>query len=331
MKKQGFCFTWNNYREVDIKYLRKIKCRYLVFGREIAPTTGTPHLQGYIYFHSERSFDEVRKILAPAHVDIQVGTCSEASNYCKKGEQEKSEYKTLGIKGPNFGKNADFEEYGKLPDDEKNVNKIEQIKEGIINGDFKNFSEIMKNYPNEFLRYNKALREFYETLRPKPNLQIKENLRLFQKKILSYIDREVPHQRSIIWIVDTLGGAGKSSLAAHLIQSHHFLTFNNGKTADIAYAWNGENVIFDLARSQQEHINYEIIEQVKNGVVFSSKYNSMMKVFERPHVFVFANVEPDYSKMSNDRWQVFRIKEDFDVKPIRPATSTLLDLSNDNV
>lgn len=329
-KHQAYCFTWNNYTPFDIKYLRKIDCRYLVFGQEVAET-GTPHLQGFIYFRNERSWNEVQKLLSPSHIEVKQGKNSEAAAYCKKGSQPKAEWETLGTTGSNYGKDAVVFEKGECPPDEKSVNKINEIKEKIINGDFKNFSEIMREYPNEFLRYNKSLREFYETLRPKPNLQIKENLRLFQKKIIEYINREVPHQRSIIWIVDTLGNSGKSSLAAHLVQSHGFLTFNNGKTADIAYAWNGENVIFDLARSQQEHINYEIIEQIKNGVVFSSKYNSMMKVFERPHVFVFANVEPDYNKMSNDRWQVFRIKEDFDLKSIKPALSNLLELSNDSI
>ena len=43
-------FTWNNYSEADINTL-KVKltddtCTYARVGREIAPTTGTPHLQG---------------------------------------------------------------------------------------------------------------------------------------------------------------------------------------------------------------------------------------------------------------------------------------------
>jgi hypothetical protein len=33
------------------------------------------------------------------------------------------------------------------------------------------------------------------------------------------------------------------------------ITYYNGKTVDIAYQWNGENVIFDFSRSQQKYIN----------------------------------------------------------------------------
>ena len=48
--------------------------------------------------------------------------------------------------------------------------------------------------------------------------------------------------------------------------------FENGKSADIKYAFNGEKIcIFDLSRSQSDHVNYEVMESVKNGVLFSSK------------------------------------------------------------
>lgn len=44
-----FCFTWNNYGDDALKYIHeKLErdCQWLAYGREIAPTTGTPHLQG---------------------------------------------------------------------------------------------------------------------------------------------------------------------------------------------------------------------------------------------------------------------------------------------
>ena len=62
------------------------------------------------------------------------------------------------------------------------------------------------------------------------------------------------------------------------------LRFENGKSADIKYAYDGQRcVVFDLSRSQESHVNYEVIESVKNGVVFSTKYESQMKVFKTPH------------------------------------------------
>lgn len=55
---RAFVFTWNNYEPVHEESLRK-ECegsnvRYCCFGREKAPTTGTPHLQGVLYFRNPR-------------------------------------------------------------------------------------------------------------------------------------------------------------------------------------------------------------------------------------------------------------------------------------
>ncbi len=81
--------------------------------------------------------------------------------------------------------------------------------------------------------------------------------------------------------------------------------FENGKSADIKYGYNGERVvIFDYSRSQEDSINYQVLEDLKNGIFFSPKYQSAMKVFEIPHVIVFANFEPKREKLSADRWAV---------------------------
>ncbi len=48
-ESRRYIFTLNNYTEEDVKILmeEKVFFSYLLFGKEIAPTTGTPHLQGY--------------------------------------------------------------------------------------------------------------------------------------------------------------------------------------------------------------------------------------------------------------------------------------------
>ncbi|KAK7505378.1 hypothetical protein BaRGS_00003540 [Batillaria attramentaria] len=82
------------------------------------------------------------------------------------------------------------------------------------------------------------------------------------------------------------------------------IRFEN-KSADVKHAYTGQRVvIFDLARSQEDHINYEIIESIKNGVMFSSKYESQMKIFPPPHVVIFANFPPNLRKLSQDRWDI---------------------------
>lgn len=76
--------------------------------------------------------------------------------------------------------------------------------------------------------------------------------------------------------------------------------------------WNGEDiVVFDLVRSSQDHINYEVIEQLKNGRFNSTKYLCEEKAVDHgKHVkmIVFTNEEPDRSKLSPDRWDFMTLQ-----------------------
>ena len=46
-------FTINNYKREFIQQILDIpKVKYVVIGEEVAPTTGTEYLQGYIYFET---------------------------------------------------------------------------------------------------------------------------------------------------------------------------------------------------------------------------------------------------------------------------------------
>lgn len=78
-------------------------------------------------------------------------------------------------------------------------------------------------------------------------------------------------------------------MASYLASQYHTLEVTNGKTKDIAYMYHGEPVvIFDISRTSCEP-NYQVIEALKNGKVFSSKYNSRTKVFPAPFVLIFSN------------------------------------------
>lgn len=60
---RAWCFTVNNYTQEDIDNIMALEkiATYMVCGEEIAPTTGTPHLQGYIHFKDAKTFPSVRK------------------------------------------------------------------------------------------------------------------------------------------------------------------------------------------------------------------------------------------------------------------------------
>lgn len=86
--KRGWVFTLNNYTEDDILTLQSNKdnYRYIVFGKEIAPTTGTPHLQGYIYFEQPKSKKKVRELtgINKLWLDEAKGNPTQNQTYCSK-------------------------------------------------------------------------------------------------------------------------------------------------------------------------------------------------------------------------------------------------------
>jgi len=86
-KYRAWCFTLNNYSLIDEDHIKNVLTtlsRYVIYGREIAPTTGTPHLQGYIYFHNQRQHRAVTRMLPRAVVSPAKGSASQNRKYCTK-------------------------------------------------------------------------------------------------------------------------------------------------------------------------------------------------------------------------------------------------------
>lgn len=117
---------------------------------------------------------------------------------------------------------------------------------------------------------------------------------------------EPPDDRTIIWYYDPQGGKGKTRFAKYMAIKHGATILNNGAFKDIAQALPDDPkiVIFNFSRDLQERVNYNAIEAVKDGLVFSAKYESRTKIFNCPHVVIFANFPPDKSRMTADRWDI---------------------------
>jgi len=82
-KFRAFCFTLNNYKDEHIFFLENLSCQYICFGKEVAPTTNTPHLQGYVYFVNPRSHASVKR-LAPWYISPSYGSTIANVDYCGK-------------------------------------------------------------------------------------------------------------------------------------------------------------------------------------------------------------------------------------------------------
>jgi len=84
-KHHSYCFTINNWTEKNEEAVQTVPCRFIFCGKEKAPTTGTPHLQGCVTFHNARSFSGAIKALGGgASVRIQKGSDEENITYCSK-------------------------------------------------------------------------------------------------------------------------------------------------------------------------------------------------------------------------------------------------------
>lgn len=95
----AYVFTLNNYTEEDIKGLtdpEKSKNYNYIFQKEKG-TNGTPHLQGYIKFHKQISFNKVKKLLPKAHIEKAKNKYA-SMNYCRKDKTRDGEvYKNFDI------------------------------------------------------------------------------------------------------------------------------------------------------------------------------------------------------------------------------------------
>ena len=60
-----------------------------------------------------------------------------------------------------------------------------------------------------------------------------------------------------------------------------------------------------------EEVNYEVLEDLKDGDAFASKYNSQQLKIKVPNVvMVFSNNQPNTRELATDRWKVFQIEND---------------------
>lgn len=137
----------------------------------------------------------------------------------------------------------------------------------------------------------------------------------WEQDILKIISDE-PDDRTIHWYWSESGKVGKTSFSKYLTVKHGAIPVS-GKGADVRNAIctylkdKGETpdlVVFPIPRSyNMEYMNYEALENIKDMYFYSGKYEGGVVCGPCPHVFVFANEEPDYGKISEDRWKVIKI------------------------
>jgi len=92
--KQGsqltkFCFTLNNWTQLEYDAIIRYDCKWIVVGKEIGKE-GTPHLQGAIVLNKQMRFSAIKKIpgLERAHIERMMGTDRDSLKYCSKEDPD---------------------------------------------------------------------------------------------------------------------------------------------------------------------------------------------------------------------------------------------------
>lgn len=111
---RGWTYTINNYSDETITLINMLDCQYNVYGKEVGES-GTPHLQGFIFYTNKKSFKQVKKDLPTAHIE-KANNIDAAINYCKKDDDfyergqapmTKSQQGEIGrVKGKEFWDNT---------------------------------------------------------------------------------------------------------------------------------------------------------------------------------------------------------------------------------
>lgn len=127
---------------------------------------------------------------------------------------------------------------------------------------------------------------------------------------------ESADKRAVYWFWEPIGGVGKSSFCKYLCYAKNAIYIDEGKKSDIiniiynVKSINSKSIIvIDIPRNNGNKVSYKAIEQIKNGMICNTKYETGMKLFNSPHVIIFSNMPPDESELSKDRWRIFDISE----------------------
>lgn len=109
---RNWCFTLNNWTEDEELFLTtpNKQIRYIIFGQEKGEKEETPHLQGFVIFHNQKEFHQVKKFFGDRyHIEKTRGTVEQNIAYCSKDE----EFFENGDKPQGKGHRTDIEEVKK--------------------------------------------------------------------------------------------------------------------------------------------------------------------------------------------------------------------------
>lgn len=301
VQSRRFCFTLNNYTDAEVAQLRT-QCAhnrivYAVFGKEIAPTTGTPHLQGFLIFARQQRRTAVLRLFGQRlHLEATRGTSQQARDYCKKD----GNFEEFGTFPESHGRRTDLEEAVAWADEFHADNKR------CIT-----LRDVALAHPTIAIKYPRFVEVLQSRFEPEPIMELDGvELRQWQVQLEETLSSPAD-DRSVNFVYDMIGGKGKTWFAHYMMSKHpdKVQILSVAKRDDLAYMLDETKSIFffNVPRGGMEFFQYTIVEMIKDKLVISPKYQSRVKRMMPSHVVVLCNEPPDYTKLSADRIKVVNL------------------------
>jgi len=156
---------------------------------------------------------------------------------------------------------------------------------------------------------------------PRPLLSVKpEDLYPWQTVLFDRLKVPCTEDRKVLWVWEADGCRGKSSLGKTLRDAlgEGSVLSLGGDVKDVYHAirqvikplkgpqtMDLRVVIFDFER--MDVVPYDAMGKIKDGWLFSPKYESCDVRFPPVHVVCFANFPPDTVRISLDRWEIIEL------------------------
>jgi len=182
----GYCFTHFNYTDEIEHKLKDFGADYGIYQPEKCPTTGRPHLQGYLYWKNKKRGGAILKAFPGGNWRVAYGHASHNFVYCTKTETSTGE----------------VVEWGTKPMDQatKGETQKEKWKQVLKFARAGNFDAIEEDYP-EIIMFHDAL-----------------CVKHFQKAMGSAVPKIIDGDMPGVWIVGPKG-SGKSATARDMALS----------------------------------------------------------------------------------------------------------------
>lgn len=154
MSSRNWTFTlhnWTTENTLAIDGLVAVrKAQYVIYGKEVCPESGRPHLQGYIEFNrvTERSVVKNKVQCQHVHLEPRYSTQENAIEYCKK--------------------DGDWVEFG-IAKQQGKRNDLVQLANAVNEG--KTLKEIAEEHPEDWIKFHKGITSLRAMLTQPRNLE----------------------------------------------------------------------------------------------------------------------------------------------------------------